>query len=163
MNYRVVFSPLARFSPIAAVPRFWRRPRLRGAGRGLSLLSLLLGPALSRSVNWGRVVIGLRASLASRAGPVSSGGAWAGSIPAMPTGAPDWADYVNAEGELFSDGFEDEYRDFLTDVYGTILVAGYEFDAGAIVREMDPIAFRCGMLDWVDGRVQDGDLRRIED
>lgn len=78
-------------------------------------------------------------------------------------GAPDWADYVDADGELFSDGFEDEYRDFLSDVYGTILVAGYEFDAGAIVRAMDPIGFRCGMLDWVDGRVQDGDLRRIED
>ena len=78
-------------------------------------------------------------------------------------GAPDWADYVDASGELFSDGFEDEYCEMLTDVYGTVLVAGHEFDAGAVVREMDPIAFRCGMLDWVDGRVQDGDLRRIED
>lgn len=78
-------------------------------------------------------------------------------------GAPDWADYVDEYGELFSDGFEDEYCEMLTDVYGTVLVAGHEFDAGAIVRNMDPIAFRCGMLDWVDGRVRDGDLRRIED
>ena len=78
-------------------------------------------------------------------------------------GAPDWADYVDEYGELFSDRFEDEYCEMLTDVYGTVLVAGREFDAGAVVREMDPIAFRCGMLDWVDGRVRDGDLRRIED
>lgn len=79
-------------------------------------------------------------------------------------GAPDWADYVDEAGELFSeDELNDAYENMLTDVYGTVLVAGFEFDAGAVVREMDPIAFRCGMLDWVDGRVQDGDLRRIED
>lgn len=78
-------------------------------------------------------------------------------------GAPDWADYVDEAGELFSeDELNDAYENMLTDVYGTVLVAGFEFDAGAIVREMDPIAFRCGMLDWVDGRVRDGDLRRIE-
>lgn len=78
-------------------------------------------------------------------------------------GAPDWADYVDASGKLFS---EDEvsvaYENMLTDAYGTILVAGFEFDAGAIVREMDSIGFRCGMLDWIDMRVCDGDLRRIE-
>ena len=70
-------------------------------------------------------------------------------------GAPDWADYVNEGGELFS---EDE----LNDAYGTVLVAGFEFDAGAVVREMEPMGFRCGMLDWVDMRVSDGELRSIE-
>lgn len=78
-------------------------------------------------------------------------------------GAPDWADYVDAAGELFSDGFQDEYRDFLTDVYGMVSVCGYEYDAGEVLADVDPIAFRCGMSDWVDGRVRDGDLRRIED
>lgn len=78
-------------------------------------------------------------------------------------GAPDWADYVNEAGELFSENeMNDAYEDMLTDLYGTVSVAGFEFDAGAIVREMDSIGFRCGMLDWVDGRIQDGDLRSIE-
>lgn len=77
-------------------------------------------------------------------------------------GAPDWAEYVNVSGELFPSDMGDEYCEMLTEVYGTVLVAGHEFDAGAVVREMDPIAFRCGMLDWVDMCVQDGDLRRIE-
>lgn len=78
-------------------------------------------------------------------------------------GAPDWADYVDASGELFSDGFEDEYREFLTDLYGMVSVCGYEYEAGAVLADVDPVAFRCGMLDWVDMRVSDGDLRRIED
>lgn len=77
-------------------------------------------------------------------------------------GVPDWADYVDAAGELFSDDMGDEYCEMLNDLYGTVLVAGYEFDAGTVLREMDPIAFRCGMLDWIDTRVQDGDLRPIE-
>lgn len=77
-------------------------------------------------------------------------------------GVPDWADYVNVEGELFSDGFEDEYREFLTELYGMVSVCGYEYEAGATLAEMDPVAFRCGMLDWVDMRVQDGELRSIE-
>lgn len=77
-------------------------------------------------------------------------------------GAPDWADYVDVAGELFPGDMGDEYCEMLTDVYGTVLVAGFEFDAGAVVRKMDPIGFRCGMLDWLDMRVQDGDLRCIE-
>lgn len=78
-------------------------------------------------------------------------------------GVPDWAEYVDAAGELFSEEeISVDYESMLTDVYGTILVAGFEFDAGAIVREMDSTGFHCGMLDWIDGRVQDGDLRRIE-
>lgn len=78
-------------------------------------------------------------------------------------GVSDWADYVNAEGELFSeDEMHDAYENVLTDAYGTVLVAGFGFDAGAVVREMDSIGFHCGMLDWVDGRIQDGELRSIE-
>lgn len=78
-------------------------------------------------------------------------------------GAPDWADYVDADGELFTeDEMNDAYENMLTDAYGTVSVAGFEFDAGAVLREMDSIGFRCGMLDWVDWRVQDGELRPIE-
>ena len=78
-------------------------------------------------------------------------------------GAPDWADYVDEYGELYSCNMEDEYRDFLGDLYGMVSVCGYEYDAGELLAEIDPIAFRCGMLDWIDMRVRDGDLRPIED
>lgn len=78
-------------------------------------------------------------------------------------GAPDWAEYVSATGELFPSDMGDEYCEMLTEAYGMVRVCGYEYEAGAVVREMDPTAFRCGMLDWLDMRMQDGDLRRIED
>lgn len=78
-------------------------------------------------------------------------------------GVPDWADYVNEYGELFTRDMEDEYRDLLGDLYGMVSVCGYEYDAGEVLANIDPVAFRCGMVDWIDGRVRDGDLRRIED
>lgn len=78
-------------------------------------------------------------------------------------GAPDWAAYVDADGELYSESeLEDAYEDWLTDCYGSISVCGYEYDAGSVFRELDPTAFRCGFLDWIDVRVCDGDLRSIE-
>lgn len=78
-------------------------------------------------------------------------------------GAPAWAEYVGADGELFSeDELRDAYKDMLTDLYGMVSVCGYEYEAGATLAEMDPTAFRCGMLDWLDMCVGDGDLRRVE-
>lgn len=41
----------------------------------------------------------------------------------------------------------DHHEEFLTEVYGTIEVAGLTFDAGRIVRELDPIGFRCSVAD----------------
>lgn len=78
-------------------------------------------------------------------------------------GAPEWADYVDRDGELFSDSeLEDRFTDVLNECYDSVSICGYEYDAGRALRELDPTAFRCGMLDWVDGRIQDGDLRPIE-
>ena len=77
--------------------------------------------------------------------------------------APDWADYVDDSGELFSqDELEDAFENDLSECYDAVSVCGYEFDAGRALRELDPIAFRCGFLDWIDGRMQDGELRSIE-
>lgn len=78
-------------------------------------------------------------------------------------GAPDWADYVDADGDLYSESeLEDAFEGGLTDGYGTVSVCGYDYDAGSALRELDPTAFRCGFLDWIDVRVCDGDLRSIE-
>lgn len=79
-------------------------------------------------------------------------------------GVPDWADYVDAEGELFSESeLEDQFKEGLDDCYGVVYVCGYEYAAGNVLREIDPIAFRCGFLDWLDSRQGDGELRSIED
>lgn len=78
-------------------------------------------------------------------------------------GVPDWADYVNVDGELFSeDEMSDEYAAFLNDAYGMVDVCGHSFDAGEVLAEMDPTAFRGEVLDWLYMRERDGDLRRVE-
>lgn len=78
-------------------------------------------------------------------------------------GAPDWADYVDKDGELLSESeMFDGYMASLNDMYDMVDVCGFLFEAGAVLCEMDPTAFRCGMLAWIDEREQDGELRRIE-
>jgi hypothetical protein len=42
---------------------------------------------------------------------------------------------------------EDQYEEMLTEIYGVVDVCGYKFDAGRVLRELDPTAFRCGMAD----------------
>ena len=51
---------------------------------------------------------------------------------------------MNAQPEEMS---EDAYEDLLTELCGTLKVGSLEFDAGRVVRELDPTAFQCGMAD----------------
>ena len=78
-------------------------------------------------------------------------------------GVPDWAGYVNADGELFTENeLEDSFEEGLGDCWGTVSVCGYEYDAGRALRELDPIVFRESFLDWIDAQQRDGELRSIE-
>ena len=78
-------------------------------------------------------------------------------------GAPDWADYVNAEGELFTGGeLEDAFFEQLDDCWEPVSVCGYSFDAGRALRDLDPIAFRESFLAWIDAQQRDGELRSVE-
>lgn len=45
---------------------------------------------------------------------------------------------------------EQQYEDLLDEVYGVVNIAGMDFDTGRTLRLLDPIAFRCGMLDYFD-------------
>lgn len=42
---------------------------------------------------------------------------------------------------------EDAYEQHLTEIFGTVKLGILEFGAGRIIRELDEIAFRCGMAD----------------
>ena len=78
-------------------------------------------------------------------------------------GAPEWADYVDKSGELFGCGeLEDAFENDLTDCYDMVSVCGYEYEAGRVLRALDPIAFRESFLDWIDAQQSDGELRSIE-
>lgn len=78
-------------------------------------------------------------------------------------GAPDWADYVDAEGELFAEGeLEDRFAGALDDCWEPVSVCGFVFDAGRALRELDPIAFRESFLAWINAQQSGGELRSIE-
>ena len=45
---------------------------------------------------------------------------------------------------------EDLYKDVLDQTYGTVMVAGMEYETSRALYELDPIAYRVGFSDWLD-------------
>jgi hypothetical protein len=43
---------------------------------------------------------------------------------------------------------EQAYNEMLDEVYGTVNIAGYEYDTSKALKEIDPIAYRVGMNDY---------------
>lgn len=43
---------------------------------------------------------------------------------------------------------EDLYEETLNDIYDDVKIGELIFSAGDIVRNLDPVAFRCGVSDW---------------
>lgn len=48
---------------------------------------------------------------------------------------------------------EELYCQFLDDCYGTVRIAGYEYQTSRALAEVDPTAFRCGFADWLDAQL----------
>ena len=65
--------------------------------------------------------------------------------------------YYDADGaEIYGYELESVYGDLLDEVYGVVVIAGIEYDTSAALRDVDPTAFRCGFLDWLDSEIRDG-------
>lgn len=65
-------------------------------------------------------------------------------------------DYFREDGEGVMEWMlEAEYRDMLDEVYETVNICGYTYDAGYALKQLDPIAYRCGYVDWLDSELQD--------
>ena len=47
------------------------------------------------------------------------------------------------------------YEEMLNDGYETVDICGHKYDAGHALRNLDPIAFRCGCSDWVNEDYQE--------
>ena len=47
---------------------------------------------------------------------------------------------------------QEQYDDMLRECYGVTMIAGMEYDTARALREVDPIAYRCGLLDYIDSR-----------
>lgn len=52
--------------------------------------------------------------------------------------------------EIDQEKHEESYREYI-DEQGPVIVAGMKFTASRILEELDPIAYRCGLADYVDG------------
>lgn len=53
------------------------------------------------------------------------------------------------------------YREFLDEIEPEVTIAGCTFAPSAILEELDPIAFRCGYLEYADSL--DIDTDELED
>ncbi len=45
---------------------------------------------------------------------------------------------------------EELYANMLDSSYGEVEIAGYSFSTSRALKELDPTAFRCGMVDYID-------------
>lgn len=63
--------------------------------------------------------------------------------------------------EIDPDDYTEQYDDFLNEE-GTVRVAGLEFDPAQIVKELDPTAYRCGLVDYVDG-IEKSDVKEYQE
>ena len=43
---------------------------------------------------------------------------------------------------------EDQYKDMLDDVFGTVEIAGYTYETSRALKEVDPIAYQVGLNDY---------------
>lgn len=66
--------------------------------------------------------------------------------------------------EIDQDKHEETYKDLIDELDGVITVASIKFCASRILEELDPVAFRCGLNDYVDSLeiTEDEDYRALE-
>jgi len=43
---------------------------------------------------------------------------------------------------------ESEYEDVLNELYDPVTICGMEYEQGTALKELDPVAFRCGKSDY---------------
>jgi hypothetical protein len=58
---------------------------------------------------------------------------------------------------------EELYKNMLDDGYGDIEVCGMTFSSRRILEELDPTAYRCGMNDYIDSIMKDGEYYELDD
>ena len=45
---------------------------------------------------------------------------------------------------------EERYDEMLDEVFEDVDIAGLKYATSRALKELDPIAYRCGFLDWLD-------------
>jgi chaperonin cofactor prefoldin len=63
--------------------------------------------------------------------------------------------------ELDVDDYEDQYQEVL-DSDGPVIIAGMKFVPSYALKELDPTAYRCGLVDYVDSLEKEDDPKYQE-
>jgi hypothetical protein len=50
---------------------------------------------------------------------------------------------------------EQAYLEMLDECYETVEICGHTYDAGYALKEIDPVAFRCGHADYISSMLDD--------
>lgn len=58
---------------------------------------------------------------------------------------------------------EDIFEDFMDDTYDKVEIGGLTYYAGAVLRAVDPEAFRTYLADWLSQEVEEGNLFEDEE
>lgn len=73
---------------------------------------------------------------------------------------------VQKAATAVTDAMDDSYyAEMLDELYSTVSICGYEYSASHALKELDPIAYRCGMVDYYDSLECDiiSELEDMED
>lgn len=57
---------------------------------------------------------------------------------------------------------EQMYCEMLDEVHGTVKVAGYEYETSRVLAEIDPVAFRCGLSDYISFQIEDNIIEEVD-
>ena len=53
---------------------------------------------------------------------------------------------------------EEMFNEYLDEVYGSIIVAGYTYQTSDVLKDVDPIAYNEAFRDWLDVELTDENL-----
>lgn len=54
------------------------------------------------------------------------------------------------------------FEELLNDTNDALKIGSLEYPAGYALKKLDPIAFRCGVSDYIDSLLTDGELTEID-
>lgn len=70
---------------------------------------------------------------------------------------------TNTREAIYENEFADRYEDLLNEIYPELVIGYSTFEPGEVMREMSPLDFRMGMLDYWDDLTKDGEVVDDED
>lgn len=76
----------------------------------------------------------------------------------------DRPDYIDDNGDTFTyEDMAERFRDLLDEIYPEVAIGVLTWAPSHVLEEMDPIGFRCSVLDYIDSLMADEELEEYEE